>query len=114
MTALSSYIDHAGQAVRLRWQRMEILASNIANAATPGFKARDMDFARTYQARLSQGADTPVALLYRQPLMASLDGNTVEMAVEQAEFADNAVHYRASLTFLEQRTQNMLRALKGE
>ena len=114
MTALSSYTDSAAHAVTLRWQRMEILASNIANAATPGFKARDMDFARAYQARLEQGAQASVPLLYRQPLMASLDGNTVEMAVEQAEFADNAVHYRASLSFLEQRTQTMLRALKGE
>jgi len=114
MTSLSSYIDNAAQAVTLRWQRMEILASNIANAATPGFKARDMDFARAYAAKRDEGADAPVPLLYRQPLMASLDGNTVELAVEQAEFADNAVRYRASLSFLEQRTQNMLRALKGE
>lgn len=114
MTAITSYMDSATEAVRLRWQRMELLASNIANAATPGFKARDMDFARAYAARLQQGQEAQTPLLYRRPLMASLDGNTVEMAVEQAEFADNAVHYRASLSFLEQRAQTMMRALKGE
>lgn len=116
MTGFNSYLDARGHALQLRWQRMELLASNIANAATPGYKARDIDFAAALKQRSSTdggGRATP-PLLYRQPLMASLDGNTVELAVEQAAFADNAVRYRASLSFLESRAQTLVRALKGE
>jgi len=113
MTGFDTYLEKGGHALQLRWQRMELLASNIANAATPGFKARDIDFAAALDQRMAGNA-APAPLVYRQPLMASLDGNTVELAVEQAAFADNAVRYRASLSFLESRAQTLVRALKGE
>ena len=93
-------------ALRLRSQRLDIIAGNIANAATPGFKARDLDF----RAALSGAHDT---LRYRVPVQASLDGNTVELATEQIAFAENAIGYRASLSFLTGRIQSIMSALKG-
>jgi flagellar basal-body rod protein FlgB len=98
-------------ALKLRSQRLDVLASNIANAATPGYKARDLDFGAALAA-----ADTGQAapgLKYRQPVQTSLDGNTVELTTEQTEFADNALRYRASLSFLSGRIQTMMSALKG-
>jgi flagellar basal-body rod protein FlgB len=98
-------------ALKLRSQRMAVLASNIANAATPNYKARDFDFEAALQAA---GKGMAPELQYRIPLQASLDGNTVEMATEQTAFAENAIGYRASLTFLNARIGSMMRALKGE
>jgi len=106
-----------GAALEVRAQRMGVLASNIANAATPGYKARDIDFDRALAARLggSEGeAAADGATLYRRPLMASLDGNTVEMATEQAAFAENAVGYSATLNFLRGRVETVTRAIRGE
>ena len=93
-------------ALRLRSQRLDIIAGNIANAATPGYKARDLDF----RAAISGSVD---ALRYRIPVQASLDGNTVELATEQTAFAKNAVEYRASLSFLTGRIQTIMAALRG-
>jgi flagellar basal-body rod protein FlgB len=93
-------------ALRLRSQRLDIIAGNIANAATPGFKARDLDFRAAMN-----GAEN--AMRYRIPVQASLDGNTVELATEQTAFAENAVNYRASLSFLTGRIQTIMAALKG-
>ena len=106
-----------GTALQLRSQRLSMLASNIANAATPGYKARDIDFGGALQARLA-GADGEAAIggatLYRRPVMSSLDGNTGEMATEQAAFAENAVGYSTTLSFLEGRVATLTRAIKGE
>lgn len=106
-----------GTALELRAQRMGLLASNIANAATPGYKARDLDFAAALDARQAgSGEDeaTARATRYRTPVMPSLDGNTVEMAVEQTAFAENAVSYSATLSFLRGRIETVTRALRGE
>ena len=106
-----------GTALALRSQRLSLLASNIANAATPGYKARDIDFAAALEARMG-GAEGERAIgsatRYRVPVMPSLDGNTVEMATEQAEFAENAVAYTATLGFLRGRVETLTRAIKGE
>lgn len=100
-------------ALQLRSQRMGILASNIANAATPNYKARDLDFGTALKlAQTGQSSDS--ALLYRVPLQESLDGNTVELATEQTAFAENALAYRSSLSFLQGRITTLSRALKGE
>src|SRR3546814_5378296 len=77
-------------ALQLRSQRMMMLASNIANAATPNYKARDIDFAKALDLA-QQGASTEGAILYRVPVQASLDGNTVEMATVQTAYAENAI-----------------------
>ncbi len=106
-----------GAALEIRAQRMGVLGSNIANAATPGYKARDIDFAAALEARLRGVADEQAigaATRYRVPVMSSLDGNTVEMATEQAEFAENAVAYTATLGFLRGRVETVTRAIRGE
>jgi flagellar basal-body rod protein FlgB len=100
-------------ALGLRAQRMAMLASNIANAATPGYKARDLDF-RAALDLASDGASPDAAMRYRVPIQPSLDGNTVELATEQTAFAENALAYRSSLAFLQARIGTLGRALKGE
>ncbi|MBA4353318.1 MAG: flagellar basal body rod protein FlgB [Novosphingobium sp.] len=106
-----------GTALELRSQRMGLLTSNIANAATPGYKAKDIDFAAALKAR-SSGASEDQAMAsatrYRVPVMPSLDGNTVEMATEQTAFSENAVGYSATLNFLRGRVETITRAIKGE
>lgn len=110
-----------GAALELRSQRMGLIAANIANAATPGYKARDIDFAAALDARLdparaASGASESAErhLVYRAPTMASLDGNTVEMGREQVAFAENALRYSATLSFIEGKVSTITRALKGE
>ena len=104
-------------ALELRSQRMGLLASNIANASTPGYKARDIDFAAALKARMGgAGADqaSEAASLYRVPVMPSLDGNTVELQAEQVAFSENAVGYAATLSFIRGRAENLTRAIRGE
>ncbi len=117
-------------ALPIRQQRLQVLAANLANAETPGFKARDIDFAAALRAAQvgqgelavgsarhiaapGQGADDP-AWVWRLPTQPSLDGNTVETHIEQAEFARAALEYRASLTFLEGRIRSLLTAITGQ
>ena len=106
-----------GAALRLRSQRLEMLASNIANAATPNYKARDIDFDKALKLATNGRTATDAiddAVAYRVPITPSLDGNTVELATEQTLFAENAVQYRTTLSFLEGRINTLKRALKGE
>ena len=106
-----------GAALALRSQRLSLLASNIANAATPGYKARDIDFDKALKAATDgKGLGTAVsdATKYRVPVTPSLDGNTVELSTEQTLFAENAVQYKTTLSFLEARINTVKRALKGE
>lgn len=102
-----------GAALQLRSQRLNMLASNIANAATPGYKARDLDFRAALQ-EATAGHGTESAIRFRVPLQPTLDGNTVELATEQTQFAENAVAYRSTLSFLNGRVATLQRALKGE
>lgn len=107
-----------GKALALRSQRLELIASNIANASTPGYKARDIDFDKALaDASRQQGSVSSAlesAMGYRIPLQPSSDGNTVEMSTEQTLFAENAVKYRTTLSFLEGRLNTITRALRGE
>lgn len=108
-----------GAALTLRSERMGVIASNIANAATPGYKARDIDFNAALDARLaSQRGDvtaSPAAgMVWRRPTMPSLDGNTVELNREQVAFAENAVAYSVTLSFVQGKVNTITRALKGE
>ena len=106
-----------GAALELRSQRMGLIAGNIANAATPGYKARDLDFAAALKARMN-GADASTAIggatRYRVPVMPSMDGNTVEMDVERSAFAENAVPYEAGLSFITARIKTMMAAIQGQ
>jgi flagellar basal-body rod protein FlgB len=118
------------QALLLHGQRVGILATNLANADTPNYKARDIDFsavlsksdAAPLPMSVTDGAhimlndpSTPSAdLKYRNPFQASLDGNTVEMPVEQAAFAENNVRYQASLGFINGRIAELMLAINGQ
>jgi flagellar basal-body rod protein FlgB len=111
--AFDSIFGIHATALQLRSQRMGMLASNIANAATPGYKARDLDFAKALEAA-GRGQSTDTAIAFRIPVQPSLDGNTVELPTEQTAFAENALAYRSSLAFLQGRISTLTRALKGE
>ncbi|MDF7777529.1 flagellar basal body rod protein FlgB [Sphingomonas sp. AOB5] len=105
-----------GTALAVRSQRMGVLASNIANASTPGYKAKDIDFHAALQAAEGGSLDNAIdgATMYRIPLQPSADGNTVELTTEQTAFAENAVAYQTTLAFLNGRIGTITRALRGE
>lgn len=118
------------QALRLRAARAEVLAANLANADTPGFKARDVDFAAILRGELPSpvrltatrpghiGSDNGVIpssrLLYRNPIQPSVDGNTVDMVREQVAFSQNAMQYQASMRLLDGKIRSLLTAIKGD
>jgi len=128
MKSLDALFKADATALSLRQKRLEILGSNIANAATPHCKARDIDFEAAYKSAMNSGELTKTAsahidvggtadsaeVRYRVPLSPSLDGNTVELHVEQVQFAENATHYEATLSFLNGRINTMRKALRGE
>lgn len=123
-------------ALALRADRQQVLASNIANADTPGYQARDIDFRSALAGALAAApAAAPAAaevsathpqhlpipstnaaageLLYRIPRQDSIDGNTVELDAERAQFADNAVRYEAGLTDLNAKIKGLLAVIQG-
>lgn len=101
------------EALMLRERRSVVLQSNIANAATPGYLARDFDF-ETALRQADAGQPATPDLGYRVPMAATLDGNTVDMAVEQVAFSENTLRYQASLDFLNRRIASLTAAIKGE
>lgn len=105
------------QALQVRMQRSEILAANLANVDTPGFQARDIDFAsamnRLEAGEAFDGLALDTTLKYRVPYQASLDGNTVELSVEQAEFSRNSMDFQTSLTFLTMKFSGLKKAIEG-
>lgn len=140
---LESSLNFHQQALGLRQARHEVLSANIANADTPNYKARDIDFAselkkavesgqreqsgnggglalsRTSANHLEGQGPAPSGgnntdLLYRTPSQPSLDGNTVEMDRERSQFADNAVRYQAGLTIMNNRIQGLKTAMQPE
>ena len=128
MSKISNYLEFYSEALQLRSKRNEVLASNIANAATPHFKARDINFDREIQRHIKEGplvttndvhCPTNISplrekLLFRDPLNPSLDGNTVEMEVEQMEFSENVIRYQTTLQFLNGRISGLMSAIRGE
>ena len=135
---LDQYVSVHATALDVRARRGELIANNLANADTPGYQARDLDF-RQAMARAagdssagptpgvhlsttntghiggttSANATTDPDLKYRIPLAPALDGNTVDAQVEQAAFAENAVRYQATLTFLGSKFRGLLTAITG-
>ena len=124
-------IDNAlgvhAQALGLRSKRMEVLARNIANADTPHFKAKDIDFRSVLKQTREDSLQTtnnlhmplpmeesPGGEKYRIPFNAAFDGNTVELNVEQAKFGQIAADYQATLNILENRVSGIRRALRGD
>ena len=128
MSGIKQYLDIHSQALSLRNKKNEIIASNIANAATPNYKARDLDFNMEMSRHLKTGNLTitddkhiplmrPVShkgVSYREPLQQSLDGNTVELAVEQMEFSENSIRYSTTLSFLNSKISGLMSAIRGE
>ena len=122
------------QALKLRGQRLQMWASNIANADTPGYKARDLDFQAALRAAAGRpGDDAPHtthlrhiadpslaggeangARYYRTPLQPSLDGNTVDPQLEHAAFGQAALEYQATLSFMEGKVRSLMTAITGE
>jgi flagellar basal-body rod protein FlgB len=130
-------LDHAFRfyqdAANLRAHRQQLIASNIANADTPQYKARDINFKEAMEGALtgrrgvilvtsapnhiasSAGAGVAAGqqLLYRTAVQGSVDGNTVDMDVERNQFADNAIHYEVNLTFISDQIRQMRTAIQG-
>ena len=131
ITSVREDLSLHADALMLRERRGSVLASNIANAATPHFKARDFDFAAELARATGAGQGAglavsdaghiatsldagPGGLGYRVPVSPSLDGNTVEIGVEQVQFAENTVDDQASLTLLNRRISGLMTAIRGE
>ncbi len=116
------------QVLSMRERRGEVLAANLANADTPGYKARDLDFKsilkqnlpltqsmeRTQTGHIAPQQLLGAHLMYRNPSQVSLDGNTVEANVEQAKYGENAVQYQASLQFINNKFSGLMSALRGQ
>ncbi|MEM8491637.1 MAG: flagellar basal body rod protein FlgB [Pseudomonadota bacterium] len=132
MNPIQKALGMSPQVLDVRAQRMELLSANIANADTPGYKARDVDF-RAVMNRLTDsesasnlrrtndqhlgggiGVDGNAEVLFREPAQTSLDGNTVESYREHAAFMDNSVRYQASLNFLDGRIRGLRTAITGQ
>ncbi|MCU6433218.1 flagellar basal body rod protein FlgB [Undibacterium sp. Jales W-56] len=130
---VDDYLRFHEVALSIRGQRQQMIASNIANADTPNYKARDIDFstamnnvlqrnanqasselAKTSPQHLDpQGAAGGGAPLYRTTVQGNVDGNTVDMDVERNQFAENSLRYEASLTILNMQIRGMLAAIQG-
>jgi flagellar basal-body rod protein FlgB len=141
LNRITNSLDFQAQALNLRSERQRLIASNIANADTPGYVARDLDFAQAL--REASGGGGPKVLLaatqpghigfsagggsngatqgstlstlnYAMPSQTNLDRNTVDMDRERASFADNTVKYEASLRFIGQQVKTSLSAITGQ
>lgn len=118
--SFSNYMGIHGTALGIRERRMQVLASNLANADTPNYRAQDLDFQSTLRATLASGReDAPgtalqIALHDRPSSQPSMDGNTVDGDREKAAYGQAALEYRASLTFLESKVRSMLTAITGQ
>jgi flagellar basal-body rod protein FlgB len=130
---LTDTLNFQAEALQLRSERQRLIASNIANADTPGYVARDMDFATALREATGQlpvaarlgataaghiqpaaGARAEPNLRYAMPAQTNLDRNTVDMDRERASFADNSVKYEATLRFINSNVRTMLDAIKGQ
>ena len=116
------------RAIAVRNRRVELISQNIANADTPNYKARDLDFKKLIAGvegmkvmatdkrhyEIAHLENTPDGLKFRVPFNSATDGNTVEMSVEQAQYAKATADYQATLMFLENRISGIRKALRGE
>ena len=128
MNSIKKQLTFFGSALNIRNKRNDIIASNIANAATPNYKARDINFldefkkvTNTGEIKVTHSNHIPTKnynisgkAFYRDPVIASLDGNTVELSVEQMQFAENTMKYQTTLKFLNGKITKMLSAIRGE
>ena len=129
ISRLTNELDFQSQALVLRAERQRLIAGNIANADTPGYKARDFDFASALRAATgsggtggniaqnvmggSGGGGLPTALRYAVPAQTNLDNNSVDMDRERSAFADNSVKYEATLRFINGSVRTALDSMKS-
>ncbi|NIF20510.1 MULTISPECIES: flagellar basal body rod protein FlgB [Pantoea] len=133
---LDAALQFSSEALNLRAQRQEILASNIANADTPGYQARDIDFSSELSRVMEQGrsagssmalkvtsprhieaqtnSQPSMDLMYRIPDQPAADGNTVDMDRERTQFADNSLKYQTDLTLISSQIKGMMSVLQGQ
>lgn len=128
MKFIESHLKVHSEALALRSQRNEILSSNIANAGTPNFKAKDLDFNNLLNNKMGFGevnisdrrhfamsfGPNEEGVKFRQNVTPSKDGNTVELHVEQMQFSENVMRYQSSLEFLNRKIAGLMSAIKGE
>ena len=128
MKSIQDHLKFHSEALALRSQRNEVLASNIANAATPNFKSKDLKFDEMLNVKLGlselQTSDSrhfavsvgpnDEGIGFRQNITPSQDGNTVELHVEQMQFSENVMRYQTSLEFLNRKIAGLRSAIKGE
>ena len=126
MSMLDNIFGVHENAVHLRQRRISLLGENIANADTPNYKAKDLDFKalmnnersmstrRTHDMHIDHTGGSKNGLIYRIPNNPAADGNTVELNFQQAEFGKESARYTATLQFLENRIGGVRRALRGE
>jgi flagellar basal-body rod protein FlgB len=132
--SLDAYLGVHRTALQVYAQRNSVLANNIANADTPNYKAQDVDFRSLLNGSASPATQSPAlattqsnhisgsgsatssipGLKYRVPLAPSLDGNTVDVQLEQAAFAENTVRYQSALTFLSDKFKSLMTAITGQ
>jgi flagellar basal-body rod protein FlgB len=131
MNKLDDYMRFHELALSVRGQRQQLLASNIANADTPNYKARDIDFNAVMNSAVGKAgasvgleksssehlsgsaAVAGVTPQYRKEVQGNVDGNTVDMDVERNAFTDNALRYEASLTVINMQIKSLLAAIQG-
>ena len=128
---LDNYLSLHSNALQLRSQRASLIASNLANSDTPNYKAKDIDFAnvlaqqtgKSLSIKTTNAAHMPNSgggavdagdIKFRIPDNASLDGNTVDVQVEQGKFSENALRYQTSLTFLNRKVSGLIKTLRSE
>jgi len=121
-----SILGKQAQGLYFHAQRAELLAANIANAETPGYRARDVDFRsalrmasadrleQSHAQHLPSSNRFNTAVFYRQPAQSSINGNTVDMAKEQTAYAENALRYQVNLRFLDGKIKGLMLALRGD
>lgn len=132
MPSLDNALGLHEAALKVRAQRLEVLSSNLANADTPNYKARDLDFRSilrdqqstnvaasalktTHTNHLQQsGGVMQGQLQYRNPMQPSIDGNTVDPQVEKSKFMENALQYQATLNFIDGRISTLRKAIRGD
>jgi flagellar basal-body rod protein FlgB len=128
MDSIKNQLSFYGSSLQLRGERNNIIASNIANAATPNYKARDISFEDEINKASNNGSlksthNNHIAYnsgnsfneaSYREPLVIALDGNTVELAVEQMQFSENTMRYQTTVNFLNGKIKKIMSAIRGE
>jgi|TARA_B100000123_G_scaffold250482_1_gene209397 flagellar basal-body rod protein FlgB len=128
MKFIEGHLKVHSESLALRSKRNEILSSNIANAATPNFKAKDLDFNEMLNNKMGFGevkttdkrhfkisiGPNEEGVKFRQNVTPSKDGNTVELHVEQMQFSENVMRYQSSLEFLNRKIAGLMSAIKGE